>query len=86
MGPTVISSGDAIGQSDLTAPKDMHWIPEGTLLMGSNDHYPEERHAHQVHVSGFWIDRSPVTNAQFEAFVKATGHVTFAEIAPRAGD
>ena len=68
------------------APPDMRWIPEGTFLMGSNDHYPEEREAHQVHVSGFWIDRAPVTNAQFDAFVQATGHVTFAEIAPVAAD
>ena len=39
--------------------------------MGSNDHYPEERHAHQVHVSGFRIGRAPVTNGQFAAFVQA---------------
>ena len=24
-------------------PKHMVWIPGGTFLMGSNDHYPEER-------------------------------------------
>ena len=33
-------------------------------------------------VDGFWIDRTPVTNAQFREFVNATGYVTFAEIAP----
>ena len=86
MGATVISSGDPLGQQGVTAPTDMCWIPGGTFLMGSNEHYPEERHAHQVQVSEFWIDRAPVTNAQFETFVKATGHVTFAEIAPRAED
>jgi formylglycine-generating enzyme required for sulfatase activity len=86
MGSTILPSVDAIGQNAAAAPSAMQWIPEGTFLMGSNDHYPEERHAHQVHVSGFWIDRSPITNAQFEAFVTATGHVTFAEIAPVAAD
>ncbi|WP_273831267.1 SUMF1/EgtB/PvdO family nonheme iron enzyme, partial [Serratia bockelmannii] len=30
-------------------------------------------------VSGFWIDQTEVTNAQFAAFVTATGYVTDAE-------
>ena len=54
--------------------------------MGSDVHYAEERPAHDAEVSGFWIDRTPVTNRQFAAFVGATGHVTFAEIPPRAED
>ena len=33
-------------------------------------------------VDGFWIDRHPVTNRKFREFVRATGHVTFAEIPP----
>lgn len=57
----------------------MVWIPAGTFQMGSDAHYPEEAPAHRVHVEGFWIDRKPVTNAQFRKFVKATGHVTLAE-------
>ena len=57
----------------------MVWIPGGTLEVGSNDHYPEEAPAHSASVEGFWMDRAPVTNAQYQAFVKATGHVTVAE-------
>jgi len=57
----------------------MVWIPGGTFTMGSDAHYPEEAPAHRVVVEGFWIDRSPVTNAQFQKFVKATSHVTLAE-------
>ena len=60
----------------------MVWIPGGTFLMGSNDHYPEEAPVHSATVSGFWIDSTPVTNAEFRRFVKATGHVTVAERAP----
>jgi sulfatase modifying factor 1 len=30
-------------------------------------------------VEGFWIDRHPVTNLEFEHFVRATGYVTLAE-------
>lgn len=61
---------------------DMVAIPAGNFLMGSNDDYPEEAPVHRVEVAGFLIDRTPVTNAQFAAFVAATGHVTAAEIAP----
>ena len=64
----------------------MMWIPGGTFLMGSNDHYPEERPAHRVTVEGFWMDRTPVTNGEFRRFVEETGYVTFAEIAPKAED
>ncbi len=59
--------------------KDMLWIPGGTFLMGSNDHYPEEAPAHYVTVDGFWMDKYPVTNLQWSRFVKATGYVTVAE-------
>jgi formylglycine-generating enzyme len=57
----------------------MSWISGGTFLMGSNDHYPEEAPTHRVSVSGFRIDRCAVTNAEFQRFVDATGHVTLAE-------
>ncbi|HXV25163.1 MAG TPA: formylglycine-generating enzyme family protein [Alphaproteobacteria bacterium] len=57
----------------------MVWIPGGTFTMGDDDERSEERAAHQVSVSGFWIDRHEVTNAQFAAFVEATGYRTVAE-------
>lgn len=54
--------------------------------MGTDDlvGYPEdgEGPVREVSVSPFWIDRCAVTNAQFKAFVKATGFRTEAE---RAG-
>src|SRR6202008_1336035 len=65
---------------------DMVWIEGGTFRMGSNDHYPEEAPVHRVSVDGFWIDRTPVTNRQFKEFVKATGHVTTAQIVPDPKD
>jgi sulfatase modifying factor 1 len=61
-------------------------ISGGTFRMGSDHHYPEEAPSHRVTVDGFWMDATPVTNAQFRAFVEATGHVTFAEIAPDPKD
>ena len=69
-----------------SAPIGMVWISGGTFRMGSDEHYPEEAPAHRVSVDGFWIDPTPVTNGQFKAFVRATGHVTTAEIVPDAKD
>jgi formylglycine-generating enzyme len=57
----------------------MTWIPGGSFLMGSNSFYPEERPVRRVEVDGFWIDRTPVTNEEFAAFVKQTAYVTVAE-------
>jgi formylglycine-generating enzyme len=65
---------------------DMIRIEGGTFRMGSERHYPEEAPVHRVTVDGFWIDRTPVTNRQFREFVRATGHVTLAEIVPKAED
>ena len=65
-------------------PADMAWIAGDEFLMG-NDHQmsqPNERPAHKVRVSGFWMDVNDVTNAQFHRFVEATGYVTTAEQKP----
>src|SRR5215207_2622932 len=67
-------------------PSDMIWIEGGVFRMGSDRHYPEEAPVHRVAVDGFWVDRTPVTNHQFKEFVRATGHVTVAEIMPKAED
>ena len=66
--------------------KNMVWIPEGEFLMGSEQFYPEERPVRRVSVDGFWMDEHPVTVAEFRRFVKATGYVTWAEVAPDAAD
>lgn len=62
-----------------TALDGMVWIPGGTFLMGSDEHYPEEAPAHRVSVDGFWMDVCTVTNREFARFVAETGHVTLAE-------
>lgn len=68
------------------AEGDMAWIAGGTFRMGSDRHYPEEAPSHRVSVDGFWIDKTPVTNGQFKAFVNATGRVTTAQIVPNPED
>jgi formylglycine-generating enzyme required for sulfatase activity len=62
--------------------KNMVWVPGGEFLMGWDAFYPEERPAHRVRVDGFWMDPHPVTVVEFRRFVKATGHVTWAEQPP----
>jgi sulfatase modifying factor 1 len=58
------------------------WVPGAEFAMGSERFYPDERPVRRVAVDGFWIDPHPVTNAEFAAFVEATGFVTEAERAP----
>jgi sulfatase modifying factor 1 len=67
-----------------TAPAGMVWIPGGEFLMGApdNDGFADEHPAHRVRVSGFWMDATDVTNAQFRKFVEATGYLTVAERKP----
>ena len=77
-GPTLENSRTPPG----TAPAGMVWIPGGEFSMGSedptgmvcggHDTMPDARPVHRVYVDGFWMDETEVTNAQFEAFVKAT--------------
>jgi formylglycine-generating enzyme required for sulfatase activity len=58
-------------------------VPEGPFLMGGDDPdaFPAdgEGPVREVFVSAFHIDPKAVTNAQFAAFVKATGYRTEAE-------
>jgi len=62
------------------APAGMVWIPGGTFMMGDADGiFPDERPLHRVRLTGFWMDATEVTNAEFRAFVEASGYVTTAE-------
>jgi formylglycine-generating enzyme required for sulfatase activity len=75
-----------ISGTDSTLVKGMVELTAGTFRMGSERFYPEERPVREVSVNGFWVDRHPVTVAEFRRFVKATGHTTWAEQTPRAPD
>jgi formylglycine-generating enzyme required for sulfatase activity len=74
------------------APPGMVWIPGGEFSMGSDASSDalcqvpgvtrDAQPIHRVAVDPFWMDATEVTNDQFAAFVKATGHVTVAERRP----
>ncbi len=57
----------------------MVWLAGGTFVMGARARLPEEGPPRQTVVSGFWIDRTEVTNREFAEFVDDTGYVTLAE-------
>jgi formylglycine-generating enzyme len=87
--PTVSNPAKSPGP----APEGMVWIPGGEFSMGANGEsdgasccspatVADTGPIHRVHVDGFWMDATDVTNAEFEKFVKATGYVTVAERAP----
>ncbi|MGV3774655.1 MAG: formylglycine-generating enzyme family protein [Verrucomicrobiales bacterium] len=61
----------------------MVWIAPRTFLMGSANGNPDEQPVHEVSVRGFWMDKTEVTNAEFEKFIQATGYKTVAERAPQ---
>jgi formylglycine-generating enzyme len=72
-----VTSGDRMG---------MVRVSRGSFLMGSEDFYPDEQPVHRAAAHGFCMDEHPVTVAEFQRFVSATGHVTAAERAPDAAD
>ena len=53
--------------------------------MGS-DTFTDAQPWHRVYLDGFWIDRTEVTNQQFERFIKATRYLTLAERTPTKED
>lgn len=77
--------------SDITMQ--MVCVPAGKFTMGMTDnelaaviaidnmygHLMDEQPSHKVYLDEYWIGRYPVTVAQFEAFVEATGYQTTAE-------
>ena len=61
----------------------MVWIPGGSFYQGALDNDTlallHEKPRHLVHIDGFYMDISPVTNKEFRDFVKETGYITTAE-------
>jgi eukaryotic-like serine/threonine-protein kinase len=81
--PTSVPSETALGiGSTQEREKDnmvMVYVPEGPFTMGSNTGDESERPEHTVTLNEFWIDKTEVTNAMFQAFVQANNYQTEAE-------
>ena len=64
------------------SPKDGMWmvfVPHGNFRMGSDNDTDYEKPMHTVWLDSFWIDRTEVTNVQFEKFVDESNYQTDAE-------
>jgi formylglycine-generating enzyme required for sulfatase activity len=87
-GPTIPGPAAPAGG----VPPGMVWIPGGEFSMGSDAACEslcslpgvtrDAQPIHRVHVDGFWMDATEVTNEEFERFIGATGYVTVAERTP----
>jgi formylglycine-generating enzyme required for sulfatase activity len=61
---------DDSGDAALEAPADMLLVPAGPFTMGANSGGQEDEHpAHTVTLAPLWLDRTEVTNAQWDACV-----------------
>lgn len=54
-------------------PMELAWCPPGTFTMGSDNRGNDEKPAHLVTITrGFWMARTPVTEAQWKAVMGTT--------------
>lgn len=95
--PTSKLPNDLVIEAPATPPNGMVWIPGGRFTMGTPFRpapgaenplrvKPDEYPAHDVIVDGFYLDAHEVTNAEFKAFVDATGYITYSERVPTDQD
>lgn len=77
-------SADSLPFGGDSSTAGMVYIPGGTFEMGGDNEQasPDEYPKHKVKISAFYMDRTEVTNAQFQKFVDATGYLTTAERKP----
>ncbi len=59
-------------------PGEMILIPAGSFVQGSHaiEAQDNERPAHEVYLEAYWIDRAPVSCAEYRSFIQAGGYET----------
>ncbi len=68
-----LNTAEALQALRQTPPPEMVLVPGGTFVMGS-DRAPDEQPARLVYLDAFYIDRFPVTNAEYAKFIRDTGY------------
>lgn len=85
--PERAAAGVALAKLELDDRDEIHsveampfcFIPQGKFLMGSSEQhdpqsYDDEREEHEVELPAYFISRYPISNAQYDKFVKAEGY------------
>ena len=73
---TCLAATDSLPKT-IESPKRMILIPSGKFLMGGNDSQEDtEKPVHEVEISGFYMDETPVTYKDFDKYVEVGGSVT----------
>ena len=80
LGHLLLCSAEARGLEQ----SEMVKIPPGSFLMGGDNKQAshDELPKHLVKLDSFWLDKTEVTNAQFQQFVRTTHYLTTAEKKP----
>ena len=71
---TAVMSSPTPAPSVTSPPEGMVYVPGGTFLIGRGDGDKFESPSSTVPIQPFFIDRTEVTNEEYQQFVKATGH------------
>ncbi len=58
------------------AKSEMVKIPGGKFRMGRNDGDKTEQPEHEAEVKNFWMDKTEVTNGEYEDFIKSSGYMS----------
>lgn len=67
------------GQQSKAIMPDMVHVEGGTFMMGNDKGGSDEKPAHKVTLTSFYLGKFEVTNKDFKKFVDATGYLTEAE-------
>ncbi len=60
----------------LPLKNEMVKIPGGKFRMGRNDGDKTEQPEHEMEVKDFWMDKTEVTNGEYEDFIKSSGYMS----------
>ena len=87
---TIEQQGAVNLDKELITPnlENMTLIPEGEFQMGSDDDeaYGDEHPIHSVFLDAFYVDKYPVTNAQYKLFVDENAQWSKRDIPKKYGD